>query len=100
MSTPASCLLSRLQSAYRRAGQPPLHYWGYWPGTRSEASAIQDLVAAGLLIEHRGAWTLTEKGCGRSPGWRPEIGWRRRSRRILELPWLKGAWRLAKVPLR
>ncbi len=61
MSTPASCLLSRLQSAYRRAGQPPLDCWGFWPGTRSEVSAIRELVDAGLLIEHRGAWTLTEK---------------------------------------
>lgn len=61
MSTAAYCLLYRLQYAYRRAGSPPLHDWGFWPGKRSAESAIRELVAAGMLVEHRGAWALTPR---------------------------------------
>lgn len=61
MSTPASCLLSRLLSAHRRAGSPPLAAWPVWPDTRAERGTFDVLVAHGLLVETGGAWLLTER---------------------------------------
>lgn len=61
MSTPASCLLSRLLSAHRRAGSPPLAVWPVWPDTRAERGTFDILVAQGLLMENGGAWLLTER---------------------------------------
>lgn len=61
MSTPASCLLSRLLSAHRRAGSPPLAGWPVWPDTRAERGTFDLLVAQGLLVENGGAWLLTER---------------------------------------
>lgn len=61
MSTPASCLLSRLTSAHRRAGSPPLAAWPVWPDTQAERRAFGALVDAGLLVETGGTWLLTER---------------------------------------
>jgi hypothetical protein len=61
MSTPASCLLSRLLAAHRRAGSPPLAGWPVWPDTRAERGTFDILVAQGLLAENGGAWLLTER---------------------------------------
>lgn len=61
MSTPASCLLSRLLSAHRRAGSPPLAAWPVWPDTRAERGTFDILVTQGLLVESGGAWLLTER---------------------------------------
>jgi hypothetical protein len=64
MSTPASCLLSRLISAHRRAGSPPLAAWPVWPETRVERAAFAALVGSGLVVEVQGAWFLTERALG------------------------------------
>ena len=61
MSTPASCLLSRLLAAHRRAGSPPLAGWPVWPDTTAERGTFDILVAQGLLVENGGAWLLTER---------------------------------------
>ena len=61
MSTPASCLLSRLLSAHRRAGSPPIADWPVWPDTRAERGTFDILVAQSLLVENCGAWLLTER---------------------------------------
>ena len=61
MSTPASCLLSRLLAAHRRAASPPLGGWPVWPETRAERGTFDILVAQGLLVENGSTWLLTER---------------------------------------
>lgn len=39
----------------------PFAAWPVWPDTRAERGTFDTLVAQGLLVEHGGAWLLTER---------------------------------------